>query len=74
MTSEKWSVLKAWFHAYHKTLPKDVEDAIGTLLDERDSEDDQRDGTTCVECGAELVGEELDCTTCSDCRPEEDDI
>jgi hypothetical protein len=73
MTSEKWSVLKAWFYANHKTLPKDVEGAIGMLLDEHESEDDQWDGTTCVECGAELVGEELDYTTCSDCRPDEGD-
>lgn len=43
MDAEKWSTRKAWFYASYKSLPKDVADAIETLLDERESLGDEDD-------------------------------
>jgi hypothetical protein len=40
MKNDQWSTLHAWFYKNYKTLPKDVANAIDTLLDEHQSEDD----------------------------------
>jgi hypothetical protein len=40
MQSDKWAVLMMWYSKNAKNLPKDVSNAIDTLLDERRSEDD----------------------------------
>jgi hypothetical protein len=49
MESEKWRVLKSWFYnTGHKSpwVPAEVRDAIETLLDERESEEnEEEDGT-----------------------------
>ena len=40
MKSEKWQTLKTWHSKNWKSLPSEVQDAIGTLIDERETEDD----------------------------------
>ncbi|HWA95058.1 MAG TPA: hypothetical protein VG844_10705 [Terracidiphilus sp.] len=71
MNTEMWTVLRTWFSA-DKTLPKDVADAIQTLIDERDAEDDDmHDGSTCVDCGGKL--DDPDDLRCNDCREDEEE-
>ena len=40
MKTEQWAVLQTWYYNNHKSLPKDVSEVIDTLLDERQSEDE----------------------------------
>jgi len=43
MKTEQWSILMSWFAKNRKTLPPDVAQAIDTLLDERNDDDEDEE-------------------------------
>ncbi len=44
MTTEQWSTLMSWFYGRPSPkIPADVSDAIETLIEERQAEDDEED-------------------------------